>query len=277
MQDKSGPGSPDCTERSDALSHLAGLAAPVQYAGHLQTHGTADTVGAWASGSMVGRTAIRQAACMPGGGDDRGPFNPFRHRNPVLRNGVCGGAASRTAAGSARAAKAARPRLGQRSGHLHAARHQLRGLCGDAAQRRLADRPEGRTACPLGSHLRPIHHQRRVVAAVHRHVCTHRLLAPGDEYVVPVEPGPARRTAARHLWAHRRVSADGLRGQSCSASWFTPALRIMAPTPSSARAHRGAIFGIAGALILLLSSRFLPLAPADRKSLRKSVIWFGVC
>jgi membrane associated rhomboid family serine protease len=33
----------------------------------------------------------------------------------------------------------------------------------------------------------------------------------------------------------------------------------------------GAIFGIAGALILLLNSKFLPLAPADRKSLRKSV------
>jgi rhomboid protease GluP len=38
----------------------------------------------------------------------------------------------------------------------------------------------------------------------------------------------------------------------------------------------GAIFGIAGALILLLNSKFLPLAPADRKSLRKSVIWFAV-
>lgn len=38
----------------------------------------------------------------------------------------------------------------------------------------------------------------------------------------------------------------------------------------------GAIFGIAGALILLLNSKFLPLAPEDRKSLRKSVIWFAV-
>jgi rhomboid protease GluP len=38
----------------------------------------------------------------------------------------------------------------------------------------------------------------------------------------------------------------------------------------------GAIFGIAGALILLLNSKYLPLAPADRKSLRKSVIWFAV-
>jgi rhomboid protease GluP len=38
----------------------------------------------------------------------------------------------------------------------------------------------------------------------------------------------------------------------------------------------GAIFGIAGALILLLNSKFLPLAPADRKSLRRSVIWFAV-
>ncbi len=38
----------------------------------------------------------------------------------------------------------------------------------------------------------------------------------------------------------------------------------------------GAIFGLAGVLIVLLSSRYLPLPPAERKALRKSVIWFAV-
>lgn len=38
----------------------------------------------------------------------------------------------------------------------------------------------------------------------------------------------------------------------------------------------GAIFGLAGVLIILLGSRYLPLPPADRNALRKSVIWFAV-
>ncbi len=38
----------------------------------------------------------------------------------------------------------------------------------------------------------------------------------------------------------------------------------------------GAIFGLAGVLIVLLSSRWLPLPEPDRKALRKSVIWFAV-
>ena len=38
----------------------------------------------------------------------------------------------------------------------------------------------------------------------------------------------------------------------------------------------GAIFGLAGVLIVLLNSRYLPLPPADRKALRKNVIWFAV-
>ncbi len=37
----------------------------------------------------------------------------------------------------------------------------------------------------------------------------------------------------------------------------------------------GAIFGLAGVLIVLLNSRYLPLRPADRKSLRGNVIWFA--
>ena len=38
----------------------------------------------------------------------------------------------------------------------------------------------------------------------------------------------------------------------------------------------GAIFGLAGVLIVLLSSKYLPLPEFERKSLRKSVIWFAV-
>lgn len=38
----------------------------------------------------------------------------------------------------------------------------------------------------------------------------------------------------------------------------------------------GAIFGLAGVLIVLLSSRYLPLPEPDRRALRKSVIWFAV-
>ncbi len=38
----------------------------------------------------------------------------------------------------------------------------------------------------------------------------------------------------------------------------------------------GAIFGLAGVLILLLNSRYLPLPEGERKALRKSVIWFAV-
>ena len=38
----------------------------------------------------------------------------------------------------------------------------------------------------------------------------------------------------------------------------------------------GAIFGLAGVLIVLLSSRYLPLPTADRNALRKNVIWFAV-
>lgn len=38
----------------------------------------------------------------------------------------------------------------------------------------------------------------------------------------------------------------------------------------------GAIFGLAGVLIILLNSRYLPLPEAERKALRKSVIWFAV-
>ena len=38
----------------------------------------------------------------------------------------------------------------------------------------------------------------------------------------------------------------------------------------------GAIFGLAGVLIVLLNSRYLPLPEAERKALRKSVIWFAV-
>lgn len=38
----------------------------------------------------------------------------------------------------------------------------------------------------------------------------------------------------------------------------------------------GAIFGLAGVLIVLLGSKYLPLPPADRKALRKNVIWFAV-
>ena len=38
----------------------------------------------------------------------------------------------------------------------------------------------------------------------------------------------------------------------------------------------GAIFGLAGVLIVLLNSSYLPLPIAERKALRKSVIWFAV-
>lgn len=38
----------------------------------------------------------------------------------------------------------------------------------------------------------------------------------------------------------------------------------------------GAIFGLAGVLIVLLSSRYLPLPKSERNQLRKSVIWFAV-
>ena len=38
----------------------------------------------------------------------------------------------------------------------------------------------------------------------------------------------------------------------------------------------GAIFGLAGVLIVLLSSPYLPLPVPERKALRKSVIWFAV-
>ncbi len=38
----------------------------------------------------------------------------------------------------------------------------------------------------------------------------------------------------------------------------------------------GAIFGLAGVLIILLSSPYLPLPVPERKALRKSVIWFAV-
>lgn len=38
----------------------------------------------------------------------------------------------------------------------------------------------------------------------------------------------------------------------------------------------GAIFGLAGVLIVLLGSQYLPLAPADRRVLRRDVIWFAV-
>ena len=38
----------------------------------------------------------------------------------------------------------------------------------------------------------------------------------------------------------------------------------------------GAIFGLAGVLIVLLNSPYLPLPTAERKALRKSVIWFAV-
>lgn len=38
----------------------------------------------------------------------------------------------------------------------------------------------------------------------------------------------------------------------------------------------GAIFGLAGVLIVLLNSRYLPLPEFERKALRKSVIWFAV-
>ena len=38
----------------------------------------------------------------------------------------------------------------------------------------------------------------------------------------------------------------------------------------------GAIFGLAGVLIILLNSKYLPLPPADRKALRRNVIWFAV-
>ncbi len=38
----------------------------------------------------------------------------------------------------------------------------------------------------------------------------------------------------------------------------------------------GAIFGLAGVLIVLLGSSYLPLPPADRRALRKDVIWFAV-
>ncbi len=38
----------------------------------------------------------------------------------------------------------------------------------------------------------------------------------------------------------------------------------------------GAIFGLAGVLIVLLSFDRLPIPPADRKALRKSVVWFAV-
>ena len=38
----------------------------------------------------------------------------------------------------------------------------------------------------------------------------------------------------------------------------------------------GAIFGLAGVLIVLLGSAYLPLPPRDRKALRKDVIWFAV-
>ncbi len=38
----------------------------------------------------------------------------------------------------------------------------------------------------------------------------------------------------------------------------------------------GAIFGLAGVLIILLNSPYLPLPVPERKALRKSVIWFAV-
>jgi rhomboid protease GluP len=38
----------------------------------------------------------------------------------------------------------------------------------------------------------------------------------------------------------------------------------------------GAIFGLAGVLIVLLSSKYLPLPKLERNQLRKSVIWFAV-
>ncbi len=38
----------------------------------------------------------------------------------------------------------------------------------------------------------------------------------------------------------------------------------------------GAIFGLAGVLIILLNSKYLPLPLPERKALRRSVIWFAV-
>src|SRR5205807_10163841 len=83
----------------------------------------------------------------------------------------------------------------------------------------------------MGSAIRPLDLERRLVAAVHLHVSSQRTDPSGAEYVVPVEPGTAGRIP---IWA---LDVSG--NLSCYGYWR----RSLQPLMGRATYQRGSIRG----------------------------------
>jgi len=130
----------------------------------------------------------------------------------------------------------------------------------------------------------------RIVTAMFVHV---GIIHTGYQYVVPVESGIAGRAAygfngrAGRLHSHPRAAGNLL---STFKTGGSPTRGIDGPHEEVPRfsSHRsgsglfspgagasGAVFGIAGALIILLNSHRLPVPRPELKRLRKSVIYFA--
>src|SRR5205807_1886967 len=76
--------------------------------------------------------------------------------------------------------------------------NQCPGLRDHGLERRFSNSADNRPDNPMGSAIRPLDLERRLVAAVHLHVSSQRTDPSGAEYVVPVEPGTAGRIP---IWA----------------------------------------------------------------------------
>ena len=93
------------------------------------------------------------------------------------------------------------------------------------------------------------------------------------QYVVPLEPRTAGGAAAGPAWPNRGVSNHWDRGKSAQ-----PLLQRAPPHDyiSVGAGASGAVFGIAGILIVLLSNKKLPIPAFELNRLRRSVIQFAV-
>ena len=113
---------------------------------------------------------------------------------------------------------------------------------------------------PLRRHQRLPHPRRPVVASAHRDLRPRRPAPHRHQHVVPLEPRPARRAAAWPRRPDRRLPHHRHRRQSAQPLSSTSSHRDGVSVGAGAS---GAVFGIAGILIVLLSNKKLPIPASN--------------